>query len=139
MVALRVGTDCSGIEAPLQALQQLGVPYQHVFSSAICPSVRKQLLANHNPQILYGDVLARDNSSAPYVDRYIAGWLCQGNSMLGKRRGLSDPRTRVVWSLLEYIHKQRPKVVVLEYVANALRIDRGEQFNAVRSSLEDAG
>ena len=91
MVALRVGTDCSGIEAPLQALQQLGVPYQHVFSSEICPTVRKQLLANHSPQILYEDVRARDNDTAPYVDLYVAGWPCQGNSSLGKRRGLSYP------------------------------------------------
>ena len=137
--ALRVGTDCSGIEAPLHALQQLGVPHTHVFSSEICPTVRRQLLANHKPQILYEDVIARDNSSAPYVDLYVAGWPCQGNSTLGKRRGLADPRTRVIWSLLDYIHKQRPKVVVLENVANALHIDRGEQFNGVRSSLEDAG
>ena len=136
---LRVGTDCSGIEAPLHALQQLGVPYEHVFSSEICPTVRKQLLANHRPQILYEDATARDNSSAPYVDLYVAGYPCQGNSTLGKRRGLSDPRTRVIWSLLDYIHKQRPKVVVLENVANALHIDRGQQFNSVHSSLEDAG
>jgi hypothetical protein len=29
---LRVGTDCSGIEAPIQALRQLGIPFRHVFS-----------------------------------------------------------------------------------------------------------
>ena len=29
---LLVGTDCSGIEAPLQALDNLGVDYKHVFS-----------------------------------------------------------------------------------------------------------
>ena len=136
---LRVGTDCSGIEAPLHALQQLGAPYEHVFSSEICPTVRKQLLANHKPQILYEDATARDNSSAPYVDLYVAGWPCQGNSTLGKRRGLSDPRTRVVRSLLEYVHLQGPKVVVLENVVNALYIDRGEQFKEVCSSLRDAG
>ena len=28
---------------------------------------------------------------------------------------------------------------MLEDVANALHVDRGEQFNKVRSSLEDAG
>ena len=134
-----MGTDCSGIEAPLHALQQLGVPHTHVFSSEICPTVRRQLLANHRPQILYEDVITRDNSSAPYVDLYVAGWPCHGNSTLGKRRGLADPRTRVIWSLLDYIHKQRPNVVVLENVANALHIGRGEQFNGVRSSLEGAG
>ena len=139
MVTIRVGTDCSGIEAPLHALQQLGVPYKHVFSSEICPTGRKQLLANHNPQIRYEDILASDNSSAPYVDLYIAGWPCQGNNTLGKRRGLRDPRTLVVSSLLEYIHMKGPKIVVLENVANALYIDNGEQFNEVRSQLQDAG
>ena len=136
---MRVATDCSGIEAPLVALQQLGVPYEHVFSSEICPTARKQLLANHAPQILYDDVTKRDNHNAPAVDLYVAGWPCQGNSTLGKRLGLSDPRTRVVRSLLEYIHLKRPTVVILENVANALRIDGGKQFHEVRSSLQDAG
>ena len=88
---LRVGTDCSGIEAPLHALQQLGVPYEHVFSSEICATTRRQLLANHAPQILYTDATARDNSQAPTVDLYVAGWPCQGNSKLGNQKGLADP------------------------------------------------
>jgi len=32
---LRVGTDCSGIEAPIQALIQMNIPFKHVFSSEI--------------------------------------------------------------------------------------------------------
>ena len=31
--ALRVGTDCSGLEAPIMALDKLGIKYQRVFSS----------------------------------------------------------------------------------------------------------
>ena len=30
---LRIGTDCSGIEAPIQALQQLNIPHKHIWSS----------------------------------------------------------------------------------------------------------
>ena len=71
---LRVGTDCSGIEAPLVALHRLGVPFEHVFSSEICATTRKQLLANHAPHILYTDATARDNSQAPAVDLHVAGW-----------------------------------------------------------------
>jgi len=26
---LRIGIDCSGIEAPIQALRQLGIPFKH--------------------------------------------------------------------------------------------------------------
>ena len=136
---LRVGTDCSGIEAPLEALQRLGVLYEHVFSSEICATTRKQLLANHAPRILYTDATTRYNSQAPVVDLYVAGWPCQGNSKLGKQKGLADPRTRVVHSLLEYITTKRPRVVLLENVANALYIDGGNQFQEVRASLQDAG
>ena len=32
---LRVGTDCSGIDAPIEALKQLKIPFKHVFSSEI--------------------------------------------------------------------------------------------------------
>ena len=32
---LRIGTDCSGIEAPIQALMQMNIPFIHVFSSDI--------------------------------------------------------------------------------------------------------
>ena len=91
MVTIRVGTDCSGIEAPLHALQQLGVPYEHVFSSEICPAARKRLLANHSPQILYENVLTRDDDTAPYVYLYVAAWPCQGNSMLGKKEAWQTP------------------------------------------------
>ena len=34
MTTLRVGTDCSGIEAPIQALKQLGIPFK-LFSHRI--------------------------------------------------------------------------------------------------------
>ena len=52
---------------------------------------------------------------------------------------MADGRARVIRSLLEYIHLKSPKVVVLENVANALRIDDGKQFHEVRSSLQDVG
>lgn len=35
MPPLRVGTDCSGMEAPIMALQGLGVEFEHVFSSEV--------------------------------------------------------------------------------------------------------
>ena len=44
--AVRVGTDCSGLEAPLLALRILRVPHSHVFSSEINP--RKRKFIEHN-------------------------------------------------------------------------------------------
>lgn len=52
---LRVGTDCSGIEAPIQALGQLGIPFKHVFSSEIEKCCIQSIKANYHSEILFGD------------------------------------------------------------------------------------
>lgn len=46
---IRIGTDCSGIEAPITALQLLRVPYHHVFSTEIDQRARETIRANYNP------------------------------------------------------------------------------------------
>ena len=52
---IRVGTDCSGIEAPIQALVQLKIPFRHVFSSEIDKFCIQSIKANYNPEIIFGD------------------------------------------------------------------------------------
>ena len=47
---LRIGTDCSGIEAPLQALKQLKIPFSHEFSSDIDKYVIQSIKANYKPK-----------------------------------------------------------------------------------------
>ena len=42
VTSIKVGTDCSGIEVPLMALQNMQVPYDHVFSCDNDQSVIKQ-------------------------------------------------------------------------------------------------
>ena len=32
---ITIGTDCSGIEAPIEALKQLGIPFKHKWSCEI--------------------------------------------------------------------------------------------------------
>ena len=52
---LRIGTDCSGIEAPIQALLQLNIPFRHIFSSDIDKYVIQSIKANYHPEIIFGD------------------------------------------------------------------------------------
>ena len=54
MNILRVGTDCSGIEAPIQALMQMNITFEHVFSSEIDKYCIKSIKANYNPEIIFG-------------------------------------------------------------------------------------
>ena len=48
-MSLRIGTECSGIEAPIQALKQLKIPFKHVFSTEIDIHAQKSIVANYKP------------------------------------------------------------------------------------------
>jgi site-specific DNA-cytosine methylase len=45
-MVLRVGTDCSGMEAPIQALKNLNIDFKHIFSSEIDASCIETIQAN---------------------------------------------------------------------------------------------
>lgn len=74
---LRVGTDCSGIEAPIQALRQLGIEHRHVFSSEIDKYCIQSIKANFDPELLFGDeettgdITKRDIAGVPDIDLYV--------------------------------------------------------------------
>ena len=76
---LKVGTDCSGMEAPLQALNNLGVTVEHVFSCDIDEHAKKTIQENYPPLKWYKDLTKRDNERAPKVDLYVAGFPIRGN------------------------------------------------------------
>ena len=80
MKILSVGTDCSGMEAPIQALQNMQIPIDHVFSCDNCPKVVSTIKANHQPKQFFNDIKERNNEVAPYVDLYVAGFPCQSFS-----------------------------------------------------------
>ncbi len=109
MTLLRVGTDCSGIEAPIEALRQLQIPHKHLWSSDIDKFVIQSIKANYEPEILFGDpngpypdgdITKRDNSILPDIDLYVAGLPCQPFSISGQRKGFIDKRGNVFCSCL---------------------------------------
>ena len=57
-MVLRIGTDCSGIEAPIQALQQLRIPFEHVFSCEKDPYALQSIQANYNPIKIYKSIFS---------------------------------------------------------------------------------
>ena len=57
---IRIGTDCSGIEAPIQALIKLGISHKHIFSSDIDKYVIESIKANYKPDIIFGDITNRN-------------------------------------------------------------------------------
>ena len=72
MKQISIGTDCSGIEAPIQAMNKIvksytHLSYDHVFSSEIDPYAVKIIQANYEPTILYGDMKERDITTIPDI------------------------------------------------------------------------
>ena len=150
---LRVGTDCSGIEAPIQALRQLGIPFRHVFSSEIDKYCIQSIKANYEPEILFGDpdgpfkdgdITKRNIDDVPDMDLYVCGFPCQPFSTLGSRGGLSDKRGGVFWTCVDVITKRRPRHFLLENVTGILSQGRipgtktgyGETWKAMIKALD---
>lgn len=149
---LRVGTDCSGIEAPIQALKQLRIPFKHVWSSEIDKYCIESIKANYEPGRLYGDedgaypdgdMRNRDHRKLPDVDLYVCGFPCQSFSQAGYRDGLTDPRGNIIYSCFNTIKAKKPRYFILENVKGILSIDKkdkkekyGEAWKTIWSELE---
>jgi len=135
--ALIVGTDCSGIDAPIWALERLRVPYKYAFGSDIDPNSHKVIgMQRHkrmHPQTMYTDMTARDHSALPHLDVYVSGFPCQPFSNYGRRKGHDDPRAKVMDHVIRTIRATRPKIFVLENVATLANQEL--LFEPVRAAL----
>lgn len=132
---IRIGTDCSGIEAPIQALIQLGISHKHIFSSDIDKYVIESIKANYKPDIIFGDITNRNIKEVPDIDIYVCGFPCQSFSLAGQRKGFDDERGNIFFSCLEIIFKKEPKIFILENVKGLLNHDKGQTFKRIKDEL----
>ena len=134
-----VGTDCSGMDTPIQALRNLELDFKHKFSSETDPDAIKTIMANHKPERMEGDISNRDLNTTPYVDVYIAGFPCQPFSAAGKQQGFQDEKGRgtVFLHILQYIQSKQPKVFILENVKGLATMDKGKHMKAILKGLND--
>ena len=138
---LRVGTDCSGIEAPIQALQNLRIPFRHVFSCEKDEHCMESLVANYTPEHLFSDMTDRDNKKLPDIDIYICGFPCQPFSNAGYRQGMQDEKGRgnLFWYCLDVIATKLPYYFILENVKGLVTIDNGNTFDTIIKELSSVG
>ena len=132
---LRIGTDCSGIEAPIQALQQMGVEFEHVFSCESDKYAVKSIRANYNPGVIYDDITTRDHSKLPDIDMYVCGFPCQPFSSMGKKHAMVDSRSNILFHCIEVIKKKLPRFFILENVRNFKYIKNGQVYNHLINEL----
>ena len=133
-VCIRVGTECSGIEAPIVALRRMGVPHVHMFSTDNNISTRVFAASNYSPCVFHHDITTRDAAALASVDLYVCGFPCQPYSSLNKKKDDNDNRRVISDYVVEAILKSTPRSFVLENVAN-LKWEAGSRFASIVSSL----
>ena len=141
-INLNIGTDCSGIEAPIEALKKIclqykNITYSHKFSSEINEYAIKYIKENHQPEILFGDIQNRNISEIPDIDLYISGFPCQPFSRANKFKTPVDPRLNLFIKCLSVIKSKNPKIFILENVKTLVTLNEGSYFNDILNQLEE--
>lgn len=132
---IKIGTFCSGIGSPEQAIKDLNTNHSIEFACEIDKYARMTYQANHEAKIMYEDLTKIDYSSLPDVDLFVAGFPCQSFSIAGKRLGFEDTRGTIFFHILEYLKTKKPDMFVLENVKGLLSHDKRKTFNVIINSL----
>ena len=133
---ISIGTDCSGIEAPIEALKQLHINFLHKWCCEIDPYAQKSIIANYNPEHVYNDITIREHKMLPDIDVYVCGFPCQPFSLLGKKEGVFDKRSNIMLHCIKVIKLKKPKVFILENVKNFCHIQNSLPYRYLLSSLQ---
>jgi DNA (cytosine-5)-methyltransferase 1 len=137
---ISIGTDCSGIEAPIEALKQMKIPFIQKWSCEIDKYARISSEANYpKPEKVYTDMLSRNNSELPHVDLYVCGFPCQAFSNMGNRLGTKDPRAKIIPKMIHTVKHSNPKVCILENVRGFMNIENGIPMKNLLNELEKLG
>ena len=140
MPPLRVATDFTGIDAPIEALKQLKIPYEYMFASEIdkdCIDLLKS--AKNGPRTLFGDVQKRTaRQLAEFkgkIDLYVAGFPCQTYSTLRTKKTLKQKR-QLFKACVQVIEQTKPSMFVLE---NIVKFKSHPDFQTLMNRLQAMG
>ena len=142
---IRVATVCSGTEAPIIAMQLMGLDIDHVMSCEIEVFKQAYIYRNFLPKVLFNDVRdlggewaedawgVRREVPRDRIDLLVAGTSCVDFSGLNnKKKKLSDggQSGETFRGMMEWVRVSRPKIVLFENVCSA---PWGEMCGALES------
>ena len=142
---LTLGTDFSGMETPVIALENMGFKVKRRFRCECNHSARKLLQFmwpsddGSEPIFDFKDITKRQPTDAPHVDCYVAGVPCQPWSTEGVQKGLGDPRGQLWKNTLRYVQERRPKTVIFENIKGLLDTKFADILKTIIDTLEASG
>jgi len=90
-------------------------------------------------EINHGDLTKIDPKKLPDFEMMIAGFPCQTFSVIGQRKGMSDVRGQIIFSLIQIMLAKNLKYFILENVKGLTNHDNGNSFKVILQELENAG
>jgi DNA (cytosine-5)-methyltransferase 1 len=127
---------CAGIGGIRLGFEKHG--FECIFSSE-WDSKCQQVYNSNFHEIPKGDLTKIKSNEIPSHDVLCAGFPCQPFSISGKKGGLTDERSNIIFSLLRIIKDKKPKIIFLENVKNLIYLNDKTIFKFIISSLEDLG
>lgn len=133
MKTITYGDLFSGISCPTFALKQLGYNVDYRFACDIDKKCRKFLEDNHQPAIIYDNVI--DITTLPTVDLMVMGFPCQPFSLANNKIPTDEHKSRDLYQeCLRCIGLAQPKMFIMENVKGLL--GKKEYFNRIIKGLE---
>ena len=102
--------------------------------------VMQSYLANYNldKKHFHWNVSFLDgNQYKNQVDLFVGGSPCQSFSLVGKQRGLSDPRGTLFYEFARLVNEIKPKVFIYENVKAVLSNDNGRTWQTMSNVFTD--
>ncbi len=139
MKTLRLGTLCSGIGSPEEALNQLGIKTKVVFASDIDAHAKTTYMANHNCDNFYDDIYDMPKKVGK-TDMMVVGFPCQPFSLASSdSKGLEDERGKLIYEICRVIKSSSPKFLIAENVEGLVSRDNGETLRIILGLFDECG
>jgi DNA (cytosine-5)-methyltransferase 1 len=125
-----------GIGGFHQALARMDM--ECVFACDLDPACRRSYRDNYGLEPA-SDIREVDPASLPDFDVLCGGFPCQAFSKAGHRRGFSDDRGNLFFSICRIAEARRPSYMILENVRNLASHDGGNTWRVIRESIKNLG
>src|SRR3989338_9769103 len=90
-------------------------------------------------EINHGDLTKIDPKKLPDFEIMIAGFPCQTFSVIGQRKGMSDERGQIIFSLIQIMLAKNLKYFILENVKGLTNHNSGNSMKVIIEELDKAG
>ncbi len=135
----RIATVFSGIGAVEHALQRMNIPHKIVFACDNDNFVKDSYFANYEIDESKWISDIKDINGKEFtgkVDLFVGGSPCQSFSMVGKRKGLEDPRGLLIYEFSRLVQEIKPKIFIYENVKGLLNHGKNETWNEVEKEFK---